>query len=70
MKGNKQTNAIKYLNPAKVRGGISINPHLIIINEVDHKNVTNKASRMAFKFGEKKLFIWFNVSAFIKLICI
>ena len=43
MKGKKHKNAKEYLNPANVIGGISINPHFIIIKEVDHKNVTNNA---------------------------
>lgn len=40
MKHNK---ANEYLNPAKVIGGISINPNFIIMKDVDHKDVTNNA---------------------------
>ena len=43
MKGRKHKKARKYLNPAKVIGGISTNPNLIITNEVDQRNVTSKA---------------------------
>jgi len=42
-KGSKHRKARKYLKPAYVNGGISFNPHLIIIKEVDHKNVTSRA---------------------------
>ena len=56
-KGSKQINAIKYRSPAKVSGGISANPHLIIINEVDHKIVTSTASDTVFKLDTEKFFI-------------
>lgn len=45
--GRRIINAIKYLNPAKVKGGISLRPSLIITNDVDHKNVTNRARKIA-----------------------
>ena len=44
--GSRQTKAIKYLNPAKVRGGISRSPHFISIKEVDQRNVTNSARKI------------------------
>jgi hypothetical protein len=47
MNGSKQTNAIEYLNPAKVNGGISFRPSFIITKDVDHKKVTSKASKIA-----------------------
>jgi hypothetical protein len=43
MNGRKNKKARKYRNPAKVMGGISANPHFIIMKEVDHKNVTSNA---------------------------
>lgn len=45
--GRREIKAIKYLNPAKVRGGISFRPSLIITNDVDHKKVTRRASKSA-----------------------
>lgn len=47
MNGNKQMNAIKYLNPAKIKGGISFNPNFIITKEVDHRKVTSRAIKTA-----------------------
>lgn len=47
MNGRRIINAIKYLNPAKVKGGISLRPSLIITNDVDHKNVTSSARKIA-----------------------
>ena len=58
---------MKYLRPAKVSGGISANPHLIIIKEVDHKNVTSIASNTAFKFDDEKVFIKIDLA--IKIRC-
>lgn len=43
IKGIKKIKAPKYRRPAKVTGGISNKPHLIIIKEVDQRNVTSKA---------------------------
>lgn len=39
--------AIKYRKPAKVRGGISLSPSLIITNDVDQRKVTSSASKIA-----------------------
>ncbi len=39
--------AIEYLRPANVRGGISSRPNLMITNEEDQSTVTNNASRTA-----------------------
>ena len=47
MNGANAMNAIKYLNPAKVSGGISLSPSLIITNDVDQRKVTSRASRIA-----------------------
>ena len=42
-------NAIVYRNPAKVSGGISASPNLIITNDVDQRKVTRSASKIAFR---------------------
>jgi len=42
-----QIKAMKYRSPAKVIGGISDKPHLIITNDVDHRKVTSSASKIA-----------------------
>jgi len=42
-------NAILYLNPANVSGGISVRPILIITKEVDQRKVTRRASRIALR---------------------
>ena len=47
--GRRHKKAIVYLNPAKVSGGISARPILIITKEVDHRKVTSNASRTDFK---------------------
>lgn len=45
--GKRNKNAIEYLRPAKVIGEISLNPFLIIMNDVDQRKVTNNASIIA-----------------------
>jgi len=45
--GSRQINAMKYRSPAKVSGGISVKPHLIITKDVDHRKVTSSASKIA-----------------------
>ena len=45
--GIKQIVAMKYRNPAKVNGGISASPHLIITKEVDQRKVTSRACSIA-----------------------
>lgn len=47
--GSRKINAIEYLNPANVKGGISARPIFIITNDVDQRKVTSRASKMAFK---------------------
>ena len=42
-------NAIVYRNPAKVSGGISASPNLIITNDVDQRKVTRSASKNCFQ---------------------
>ena len=44
--GRRQINASAYRKPAKVSGGISFKPILIITKEVDQRNVTSRAIRI------------------------
>jgi len=44
--GTRHKKARIYLKPANVRGGISRSPHLIIIKEVDQRNVTKRARKI------------------------
>jgi hypothetical protein len=48
-KGRRQINAIEYMSPIKVSGGISASPIFIITNKVDQRKVMRSASKMAFK---------------------
>lgn len=45
--GARVRKAMKYLSPAKVKGGISWSTSLIGIQEDDHRVTTSRAARMA-----------------------
>ncbi len=49
--------AIIYLKPEKIIGGISSKPNLMITQDDDHRTVTNRACVTAMRYSMEKLFL-------------